>query len=63
MVKFKAELDSHKFKSFVQNDAGEGQRAGISGTPTVYINGYKYAGPRGYPPEGLEGVARMYLGL
>jgi protein-disulfide isomerase len=63
MGKFKAALDSHKFKSFVQNDASEGQRAGISGTPTVYINGYKYAGPRGYPPEGLEGVARMYLGL
>ena len=63
MGKFKSALDSGKFKSFVQTDASEGQAAGISGTPSVYINGYKYQGPRGYPPDGLEGVARMYLGL
>lgn len=63
MGKFKAALDGHTYKSAVTSDASEGQQAGISGTPTVYLNGYKYAGPRGYPPEGLEGVARMYLGL
>ncbi len=63
MSKFKSDLDSGKFKQFVQSDASEGQSAGISGTPSVFINGYKYQGPRGYPPDGLEGVARMYLGL
>ncbi|MCO4764259.1 MAG: thioredoxin domain-containing protein [Myxococcales bacterium] len=63
MGKFKSDLDSGKHKAFIQSDASEGQRAGISGTPSVYINGYKYQGPRGYPPTGLEGVARMYLGL
>ncbi len=63
MAKFKSALDTHKFKGAIQADMNEGQNAGISGTPTVYLNGYKYAGPRGYPPEGLEGVARMYLGM
>lgn len=63
MAKFTAALDSHKHKDAVDADAAEGQRNGISGTPSIFINGMKYQGPRGYPPDGLEGVARMYLGL
>lgn len=63
MPRFQDALQSRKWKEFVDKDASEGQRAGISGTPSVFINGLKYAGPRGYPPAGLDGVARLYMGL
>ena len=63
MGKLRAALDSRKHQAAVDADAAEAQRAGISGTPSIFINGLKYQGPRGYPPDGLEGVARMYLGL
>ncbi len=63
MPRFMDALSSRKHKAFVDADSQEGSRAGISGTPSVFINGMKYAGPRGYPPAGLDGVARLYMGL
>ena len=63
MVKFRAALDSGKHKAAIETDMREGSRAGVSGTPAVYMNGRKYQGPRGFPPEGLEGIARSYLGI
>ncbi|MBM4342347.1 MAG: thioredoxin domain-containing protein [Deltaproteobacteria bacterium] len=63
MARFKKALESGSGKSVIGRDVGEGQRAGVSGTPSVYVNGMKYQGPRGYPPEGLEAVARTYFGL
>ena len=41
----------------------DGARAQVGGTPSIFLNGQRYQGPRGYPPEGLEAVARTYLGL
>lgn len=63
MSQFKQALDSGKHTAAVKADVQEGARAGVRGTPTVFINGRRYQGPRGYPPEGLEAVARAYLGL
>lgn len=63
MAKFKKDLEQGTGKQVIGRDVSEGQRAGVSGTPSVYINGMKYQGPRGYPPEGLEAVARTYYGL
>jgi protein-disulfide isomerase len=63
MTKFKAALDGRVHQAAVQRDASEGQRNGVTGTPSVYLNGRKYQGPRGYPPEGLEAVSRAYLGM
>jgi len=63
MARFKKDLEQGAGKSVIGRDVGEAQRAGVSGTPSVYINGMKYQGPRGYPPEGLEAVARTYFGL
>ncbi len=63
MAKFKTALDDRTRKAAVDADFTEGGRAGASGTPSVYLNGRKYQGPRGYPPEGLEAVSRTYLGL
>ena len=63
MEPFKKALDSGQFKAVIQNDLNEGNQAGVSGTPSVFLNGRRYQGPRGYPPEGLEAVSVVYLGL
>ena len=63
MARFKKDLDGGVGKSVISRDMREGQNAGVSGTPSVYINGMKYQGPRGYPAEGLEAVARVHFGL
>jgi protein-disulfide isomerase len=42
--KFKADLDGHKYKDRIDKDSAEGTKAGASGTPTFFINGYKLVG-------------------
>jgi protein-disulfide isomerase len=42
--KFKACLDGGKKKDEVQKDAADGQKYGVSGTPTFFINGIKVVG-------------------
>jgi protein-disulfide isomerase len=44
MGKFKAALDSGKFKAKIAKDSQDGTAAGASGTPTFFINGYKLVG-------------------
>jgi protein-disulfide isomerase len=44
MTKFKAALDSGKFKDKVDSDAKEGAAVGATGTPTFFINGTKVVG-------------------
>jgi len=44
MTKFKAALDSGKFKAKVDADAKEGADVGATGTPTFFINGTKVVG-------------------
>ena len=44
--KFKACLESGKFKDEVQKDANDGQKYGVSGTPTFFINGIPMVGAR-----------------
>jgi protein-disulfide isomerase len=44
MDKFKAAMDSGKFKAKVEADLEEGRKAGVSGTPTFVINGHKLVG-------------------
>jgi protein-disulfide isomerase len=63
MARFKSDFASGTGKNIIQRDMQEGQKAGVSGTPSVYVNGMKYQGPRGYPPEGLEAIAKTYFGL
>lgn len=43
--KFSADLDSEKVKASVAQDLSEGDKIGIQGTPTLFINGQKYNGP------------------
>jgi len=44
MSRFKAALDSGKFKEKVQKDAADGMKVGANGTPTFFINGNKLEG-------------------
>jgi protein-disulfide isomerase len=44
MSKFRAALDSGKFKEKVDSDAKEGAAVGATGTPTFFINGHKLVG-------------------
>lgn len=50
-ARFDAALDSSKFAEKVERDVTEGQRFGVNGTPTFYING-KRVSDRSY--EGLK---------
>ncbi len=43
-VKFQAGMDSPKTQAAVQREMEEGIRAGVQGTPTVFLNGKKYQG-------------------
>jgi len=45
--KLKACLDSGKYRSEVQKDFQDGQKAGVTGTPTFFINGVMIVGARG----------------
>ena len=42
MKRFTAEVDGHKYKARVAAEALEGEEAGVSGTPTFFLNGKKY---------------------
>lgn len=42
--KFKADLDSGKFKKEVEKDMADGEAANVYGTPAFYINGRQYNG-------------------
>lgn len=45
MPKFVAALDSAAVKAQVERDIAEGDRIGVQGTPSVFVNGKKYQGP------------------
>jgi protein-disulfide isomerase len=45
MPRFTADLASANLKSVVQKDLKAGEEAGVTGTPSFYINGKHYNGP------------------
>jgi protein-disulfide isomerase len=55
MSKFKADLDSGKYKSAIEAEAKEGSTLGVSGTPAVFINGRKISGA--YPFDTFKKIA------
>lgn len=44
MKRFTADLDSPETKRTVARDMADGEKAGVEGTPTVFINGRRYNG-------------------
>src|ERR1044071_1308088 len=57
-TRFDAALDSSKFAAKVERDVTDGQRLGVNGTPTFYING-KRVSDRSY--EGLKATIEAAL--
>jgi protein-disulfide isomerase len=55
MAKFKADLDSQKYKSVIESETKEGQAVGVNGTPAVFINGRKISGA--YPWDTFKKIA------
>ena len=47
--RFQADLDSAETKAAIARDAEDGDRAGVEGTPSVFINGRKYNGELDLP--------------
>ena len=44
MQRFQADLNSPETKKAILKDVDDGDKAGVEGTPSVYINGRKYNG-------------------
>jgi protein-disulfide isomerase len=44
MNRFTSDVDSHKHKTRVRAEEQEGEKAGVGGTPTFFLNGKKYNG-------------------
>jgi protein-disulfide isomerase len=53
--KFKADLDSGKYKGVIEAETKEGSTLGVNGTPAVFINGRKISGA--YPFETFKKIA------
>jgi protein-disulfide isomerase len=49
MAKFKASLDEGVYTERVKEDMAVCQKAGVRGTPTIFVNGRKYEGAREAP--------------
>jgi protein-disulfide isomerase len=59
MAKFKADLDSNKYKSVIESETKEGQAVGVNGTPAVFINGRKISGA--YPYDTFKKITEEEL--
>jgi protein-disulfide isomerase len=59
MAKFKAALDNHTHKAFVDADAAVGNKAGVSGTPAFVVNGFFVSGAQPFPA--FDKVIKMAL--
>jgi protein-disulfide isomerase len=46
VARFASDLDSDRVKQIIEADKAEGQRRGVTGTPTFYVNGKEYVGVR-----------------
>jgi protein-disulfide isomerase len=53
IAKFKADMESPEIKAQVARDRAEGEKAEISGTPAIFLNGRKYIGD-----GSVEGLAK-----
>ena len=43
--RFEKDLDSKEIQQAIEKDVADGDRAGVQGTPTIFINGQRYNGP------------------
>lgn len=48
LEQFLGDIDDETLMEKVQNDVFTGARSGVNGTPTLFLNGFRYDGPRNY---------------
>lgn len=48
MKRFTADLDSERVKKIIAEDLKEGEKRGVQGTPTFFLNGKSYSGTHSY---------------
>ena len=53
----KKDLETEKYKELLEADGKEARTAGVSGTPSVFINGYFY----GFDPEVIKSKIKEEL--
>lgn len=44
IARFEKDIDSNEIKQAVEKDVDDGDKAGVQGTPTIFINGQRYNG-------------------
>ena len=59
MARFTADMKSGKYKPVVAKELAQGEQAGVSGTPTLFVDGKHYNGPM--ETQALEEVLRSEL--
>jgi protein-disulfide isomerase len=45
LIRFQADMNSDEVKKTVARDLEDGENAGVTGTPTLFVNGQRYNGP------------------
>jgi protein-disulfide isomerase len=61
MEKWKADVAAEKGKAKINQDVAEGNRIGVRGTPSVYINGRKFSPAGGYTTEAFQAAIDKYI--
>ncbi|EKD49690.1 MAG: hypothetical protein ACD_63C00070G0008 [uncultured bacterium] len=59
MEKFEKELKDGTYTDKVEEDLNSGKKSGVTGTPTFYLNGEKYAGKISYDDVKVEVLKRL----
>ena len=59
MKRFTADLDSDAIRKTVLRDRSDGDKAGVEGTPTVFLNGQRYHGD--LAPDAIKPVIELEL--
>lgn len=55
-VRFERELEAGTYEKRVREDFRSGVRSGVNGTPTFFVNGYRYDGPSDNAEEFIEAL-------
>ncbi|MET0650000.1 MAG: thioredoxin domain-containing protein [Pyrinomonadaceae bacterium] len=55
-ARFDRDLDSDRLRQVIADDRGAGQRLGVQGTPTFFVNGRRYTGARSF--EQLQQIVK-----
>lgn len=54
MEKWRTDKEAQGYKDLIANDMREASRAGVRGTPSVFINGRRFQPTGGYSVEGFK---------